>query len=353
MRCEGDLAERFTGNPILSPADVPPSRPGLEVAGVLNPGAFRWRGRTWLLLRVAERAVADAGTLTAPILDPETPGGLRILRVAKDDPHLGEREPRGFRWRGRWYLTTLSHLRLASSEDGRRFRVEPRPILEGRGPLERFGVEDGRVTELDGEFHLTYTAVSPDGFGVGLVTTSDWASFRRRGMILPPPNKDCVLFPERVDGEHLILHRPVSAGLGGLSMWLARSPDLVHWGGHQCLVRPRPGTWDEAKVGAGAPPVRISEGWLEIYHGADRDDRYCLGAVLLDARDPSRVLARSRDPIVAPLAEYERQGFYRNVVFATGAFLDGDRLTLYYGAADEHVCAAEVSVAAVLNGLES
>ena len=275
-----------------------------------------------------------------------------MLEVPDGDPDLGEREPRGFRWRGRWYLTTPSHLRLASSEDGRRFRVEPRPILEGQGPLERFGVEDGRVTELDGEFHLTYTAVSPDGFGVGLVTTSDWVSFRRRGMILPPPNKDCVLFPERVDGEHLVLHRPVSPGLGGLSMWLARSPDLVHWGDHRCVVRPRRGTWDEAKVGAGAPPVRISEGWLEIYHGADRDDRYCLGAVLLDARNPSRVLARSRDPIVAPLAEYERQGFYRNVVFATGAFVDGDRLTLYYGAADEHVCAAEVSIAAVLSGLE-
>jgi len=158
MRCGSDLAERFAGNPILSPADVPPSRPGLEVAGVLNPGAFRWRGRTWLLLRVAERAIPEPERLTAPILDPEAPGGLRVLEVPDGDPDLGEREPRGFRWRGRWYLTTPSHLRLASSEDGRRFRVEPRPILEGQGPLERFGVEDGRVTELAGQAGLSSRA---------------------------------------------------------------------------------------------------------------------------------------------------------------------------------------------------
>jgi predicted GH43/DUF377 family glycosyl hydrolase len=103
------------------------------------------------------------------------------------------------------------------------------------------------------------------------------------------------------------------------------------------------------KLGAGAPPLRIDEGWLDIYHGVDGDDRYyCLGALLLDADDPARVLGRSRDPIMEPSAQYERDGFYGNVVFATGAVADGDRLTIYYGAADDRICGATMSIREIL-----
>jgi len=171
------------------------------------------------------------------------------------------------------------------------------------------------------------------------------------GMILPPPNKDCVLFPERIGGQFVVLHRPVAAELGGKNMWLASSPDLVHWGEHRCIMRTRPGLWDSLKIGAGPPPVRIAEGWLEIYHGADENDRYCPGGMLLDAEDPSRVLARSHGPIMEPLADYEIGGFYGNVVFASGQVVDEDRLTLYYGAADTIVCGATFSIRAIVNSL--
>jgi predicted GH43/DUF377 family glycosyl hydrolase len=167
-------------------------------------------------------------------------------------------------------------------------------------------------------------------------------------MAFAPPNKDCVLFPERIGGAYMALHRPVSEGLGGKYLWIASSPDLLHWGDHRCVLRPQRGTWDAAKVGAGAPPLRIDEGWLEIYHGVDGDDRYCRGALLLDAADPARVLGRSREPIMEPLASYERDGFYGNVVFATGAVVDGDRLTVYYGAADDSVCGATMSIREIL-----
>ena len=232
------------------------------------------------------------------------------------------------------------------------FEVAPRPSFEGLGALETYGVEDCRVTLLDGRFYLAYTAVSSDGFGVGLASTADWQSFERHGMVLAPPNKDAVLFPGRFGGRYCMLHRPVAGDPGGKNMWIAWSPDLVHWGQHECILRTRPGCWDSAKIGAGPPPFRIPEGWLEIYHGADEADRYCLGAVLLDADNPARVLGRSRAPIMQPLAEYELGGFYGNVVFASGAVVDGDRLNIYYGAADTIVCGATFSIQAILKGLE-
>ena len=104
-------------------------------------------------------------------------------------------------------------------------------------------------------------------------------------------------------------------------------------------------------MGAGGPPIKTDEGWLEIYHGADSDHRYCLGALLLDLQDPSKVLARSVDPIMEPTAPYEQTGFFGNVVFTNGHHRDGDRLTIYYGASDEVICGARFSISEILNSL--
>lgn len=344
-----DLATRFEGNPILRPRDVLPSAAGLIVECVLNPGAFRYRGRTGLLVRVAERAAAGDGIVATPVQD--AAGNLRVLEFAADDPALQQSDPRGFRHGADSYLTTLSHLRLAWSDNGVDFQFAPRPTLAGAGARETFGIEDCRVTEIEGAFYLTYSAVSPDGVGVGLISTPDWSRFTRHGMILPPPNKDCALFPERVDGAYLALHRPSTVGLGGNFMWLCRSRDLVHWGRHECIARTRPGMWDSARIGAGAAPMRTPDGWLEIYHGADAQNRYCLGALLLDANDPTQVIARSQTPIMEPLMDYERTGFFGNVVFTNGHTVAGDLLTLYYGAADEVICGAQFSIAAILESL--
>ena len=143
-------------------------------------------------------------------------------------------------------------------------------------------------------------------------------------MIFPPHNKDCAIFSEQIGGRYYALHRPSSPTIGGNYIWLAESPDLVHWGNHRCLAHSRPGMWDSARVGAGAAPIRTPEGWLEIYHGADANNRYCLGALLLDLESPWKVLARSSEPIMEPLAEYERTGFFGNVVFTNGHVVDGD-----------------------------
>jgi beta-1,2-mannobiose phosphorylase / 1,2-beta-oligomannan phosphorylase len=346
-----DLARRFDSNPILRPKDVPPSRADFEITCLLNPGAFTYRGRTGLLMRVAERPRPEEGWVSTPIRDPEAQDGIRIVRIRRDDPDLDFRDPRGFNYKGKHHLTTLSHLRLAWSDDGRKFTAEPQPALVGEGAHETFGVEDCRVTEIEGRYWLTYTAVSPNGVGVGMASTADWRSYTRHGVIVPPQNKDCALFPQKIGGAYFALHRPSGQGLGGNYIWIARSPDLLHWGDHRCLVRTRPDSWDEGRVGAGAAPILTDRGWLEIYHGANRKDRYALAALLLDRDDPMRVLARSREPIMEPTAAYELTGFFGNVVFTNGHVVNGDTVTVYYGASDEVICGAQMSIQEILKSL--
>lgn len=114
------------------------------------------------------------------------------------------------------------------------------------------------------------------------------------------------------------------------------------------MATTRNGRWDSARIGAGAPPVKTEKGWLEIYHGADENNRYCLGALLLDLDDPSKVIARSEEPIMEPSAPYELDGFFGNVVFTNGHIVEGDKLTVYYGSCDEVICGAEFSVSEIL-----
>jgi beta-1,2-mannobiose phosphorylase / 1,2-beta-oligomannan phosphorylase len=346
-----DLARRFEANPLISPQNVKPSRENLTVECLLNPGVFRFQGKIWLLMRVAERPPQRTGTISTPILDPSSSSGMRVLECHLEDSDLIYTDPRVFFYQGVCYLTTLSHFRLASSNDGVSFQVEEHPALVGQGSHEAFGLEDGRVSEIDGVFYITYSAVSIFGVGVGLTSTTDWRSFTRHGIIIPPHNKDCALFPEKINGTYVALHRPSGVGLGGNNIWIARSPDLLHWGRHECIAVTRPDMWDSERIGAGASPVRTPEGWLEIYHGADDSGRYCLGALLLDLEDPGRVLARSQEPIMEPSADYELSGMVGNVVFTNGHLVDGDEITIYYGASDSVICGAKFSTSEILTSL--
>jgi predicted GH43/DUF377 family glycosyl hydrolase len=345
-----DLAQRFGENPILKPEDLRPSVEGMEVTCLLNPGVFRFQGKIWLLVRVAERPVQVPGKTSFPILSAD--GRLEVLEFNSSDPRLDLSDPRVISFDGQDYLTTLSHLRLLSSDHGIHF-TEPEgssPFM-GSGELETYGIEDCRVAQIGDAYFLTYTAVSSNGVGVGLRTTSNWKDFNREGMILPPHNKDCAIFDEQIGGKYYALHRPSSPELGGNYIWLAESPDLIHWGRHRCLAHSREGLWDSARVGAGAAPIRTAAGWLEIYHGATKENRYCLGALLLDLDEPWRVLARSETPIMEPSTPYELEGFFGQVIFTNGHVVNGDRITMYYGAADSVICAADLSIQSILASL--
>jgi predicted GH43/DUF377 family glycosyl hydrolase len=324
----------------------------MTVECLLNPGVFRFNDRTWLLLRVAERPEQKPGKTSFPILGAN--GELQILEFDNSDPKLNLADPRVIGYDGKDYLTTMSHFRLVASGDGISFAEDPSyPSMFGQGELESYGIEDCRVAQIGQIYYLTFTEVSEHGVGVGLRSTTDWRNMLQHGMILPPHNKDCAIFSEQIGGKYYALHRPSSPTLGGNYIWIAESPDLVHWGQHRCLAHSRPGMWDSARVGAGAPPIRTPEGWLEIYHGANGEHRYCLGALLLDLESPWKVLARSREPIMEPVADYERTGFFGNVVFTNGHVVDGDTVTLYYGASDSVICGARLSLQEILQTLRS
>lgn len=345
-----DIAHRFKENPLLRPSDLKACIDGMEIVCLLNPGVFKRDKKIGLLLRVAERPRQQTGKISFPVYNES--GAIEVLTFDRRDPDLDASDPRVIIYKGQNYLTTLSYLRPMLSEDGVHFREDPTlPPIFGKGDLERFGIEDCRVTTMADGYYLTYTEVSPVAVGVGLIVTDDWKNFDRKGMIFPPHNKDCVLFDEMIGGKYYALHRPSSPELGGNYMWLAESPDRIHWGNHRCIATTRPGMWDEARLGAGGPPIKTPEGWLEIYHGATKEHKYCLGAILLDLHDPSKVIARSTDPIMEPIAPYEQTGFFGNVVFTIGHYVDNDTIYMYYGASDEVICGATLSIHEILKTL--
>ncbi len=344
-----DIAKRFPENPLLSPSDIMPSQENLKITCLLNPGVFRFNGKIAVIVRVAERPVQKKNAISFPFL---TDKGTDVMEISMSDTELDARDPRVIKYKGVDYLTTLSHLRLLFSDDGRQFSEhKDYPLVIGQGYLESFGIEDCRVSCIEGVYYLTYTAVSPNGVGVGLKTTTDWKNFESHGMILPPHNKDCAIFEEKINGLFYALHRPSSVEIGGNFIWIASSPDAIHWGNHKCILKTRNESWDSVRVGAGASPIKTKKGWLSIYHGANQNHQYCLGAFLMDLHDPSKVIARTHEPIMMPTEEYETTGFFGNVVFTNGHVLhtDGDLVTIYYGASDEFVCGADFSINEILS----
>ncbi len=347
------LVNRFDANPLITPADVPPSRDDYEVVGSFNPGVTTFNGQTLLLLRVAERPKDKAdGEEIAPILNPKT-GKLRHFKVKHDQYDLVIPDSRSFTYQGRMYLTSISHLRLARSDDGVHFDIDPTPAVFPETIYETFGLEDPRISRIGDDFYITYKVVSEHGIATGLLKTRDFQNFERQGIIFCPENIDVVIFPERINGKFYALTRPVPKHIGLPAIWLASSEDGIRWGNYWPLIAPRLGNFDGGKVGAGCVPIKTDRGWLEIYHGADANDRYSLAAALLDPDDPSKIIARSKEPLMQPEADYETRGFYGNVIFSCGAVVDDKGVvTIYYGAADEYTAAATTTIDKIFDTLE-
>lgn len=343
-------ATRHSANPLITPADVPPSHEGLEVTCVMNAGALKRGSTTYLMLRVDERPLQEDGYVSHPV---SVGGQVQMERYSVDMPGLDLSDSRAIMLPdGRMRITVLSHLRLARSEDGVHFKVDPDPTIFPTEPWESFGAQDSRMTEIDGTVYVNYSAVSEQGVGTALASTTDMETFERHGLIFLPDNRNVCLFPRKIDGQYLAMSRPMhSLPIGRHSIWLSRSPDLKYWGDHHRLMGPRDDAWDSYRVGGGAPPIETEAGWLLIYHGATEDDRYCLGAALLDPADPRKVLSRLDEPILQPEAPYECEGFFDDVVFTDGAVVEGETLRIYYGASDEVTCLAEMDLPDLLEAL--
>jgi predicted GH43/DUF377 family glycosyl hydrolase len=303
-----ELFTRYEGNPILAPADFPD-----VINAAFNPAATTFDGQTLLLIRVEDRT------------------GLSRLDVARSDDGVTN-----------WVI-----------DQGRGMRPDVDSFEE------HWGIEDPRITNVDGTYYVVYTGYSTAGPLVCLAETHDFEHFERRGILMSPEDKDAALFPTRFGGRWALVHRPAPAMVvHGAHIWVSFSPDLRHWGDASVAVHARRGGWwDANKVGLGPPPLLTPDGWLMCYHGVKETAAgkiYRLGLALLDTDDPRQVLARGTEWVMGPSADYERAGDVPDVVFPCGWILDpdGDTLRMYYGAADTVVCLATGSLAALLDHLE-
>lgn len=339
---------RFEHNPIIKPSDIPAYLQNYEVIGVFNAGVVRFGEEILLLLRVAEKPLSDNPNVgLSPYFDLEQ-GRMAVNALPKDAPGYDFSDVRGIGTPEGSLLTSISYLRIARSKDGIHFTIDDRPALFPENQYEVYGIEDCRISRIDDTYYINYSAVSNLGITTCLASTKDFSFIQREGVIFQPDSKNIVIFPQKINGKYYAIHRPSSSSFGKPSMWIAESPDLLCWGNHRFLMGCRADSWDEARIGASCVPIRLAEGWLEIYHGADRHNRYCLGAVLLDEDHPWRVIARGRLPILEPELDYEMEGFFGNVVFSCGALYEHNKVKIYYGAADTSMCYAEVNVDDIL-----
>lgn len=312
---------RHPGNPVLTPHPASP----WEAAVTTNPGAWydAATGEVLLLYRAAgqdEDHVVHLGVArsrdgfhfkradTIPAISPlaGTPDGGCL-----EDPRIIKV--------GDWYFLT----------------VASRPFPPGRY-WEAAAATKRPHLGLPADFPV---ALRENLTSTHLFLTRDFRSWIRAGRLTDPAldDRDVVIFPEKVGGKWITLHRPLQWHGAGFpnahpAIWIAASGDLLAWKTLHLLAQGAQ-PWEE-KIGANNPPLRTAAGWLQIYHGVGADKQYRLGAMLLDLEDPTRVTHRTRTPIYEPQAPYEIRGIYNGVCFPCGHALINGRYFLYYGAAD-------------------
>jgi predicted GH43/DUF377 family glycosyl hydrolase len=293
--------KRFQGNPILEPV----ATNAWESRRVFNAAAFRANDRVHILYR----AIGD---------------------------------------------DSVSRIGYASTSDGCHIDERlPLPVFEPANDTEKDGCEDPRLTLLDNTLVMTYTALrefdqqSLYQISLTSIALDDFLgkvwNWRDRHLAFPGiRNKDAVIFPRRIEGKIVMLHRLEP------DLCIAYSDDLRRWYDIRSVMTPRARCWDNWKVGAAGTPIELNEGWLFIYHGVSFERTYCLGVALLDRNNPEIVLYRSDEPILAPAEQYERFGKVPNVVFSCGNVLVDNEVLVYYGGADSVLCAATYDLGELL-----
>lgn len=260
-----------------------------------------------------------------------------------------------YRAQGHDYVSRIGY---AVSADGLHWNRLRQPVLEPSSDADARGVEDPRVTYLDGAFYMAYTAYGrsgphpasgalPSGITPMYAVSRDLLSWRRLGpVVVGEDDKDHALFPARFPQDDQALY--LSFHRRPPSVWLASSPDLQRWGDHREVFGPRAGLWDGKRVGAGGPPILTDAGWLMIYHGYDDTHTYRLGTALLDRHEPWRVLKRPEGSILEPEEPWELKGDVPNVVFSCANPVIDGTVYVYYGGADRVIGLATVPLGALL-----
>lgn len=262
----------------------------------------------------------------------------------------------------------------ARSQNGYNFTPDPKPVVFVAENMELYNEYadkswyDPRINAVEGQYYITYAASSDLGCMVGIGETKDFKTIRHVSFPHHPQNRNGVLFPDKFEGMYALLHRPETG-----SIWISYSPDLKYWGDSRIVVNRGISPWNELnghasrlkhkatmisrwnnfKIGAGAPPIRTEKGWLLITHAVCAScagHYYTMGAVLLDLKNPSKLIGLSDGAIMRPETEYEQTGFVPNVIFPCGAILEDDgSMKIYYGAADNYECLVESRLSDILD----
>jgi len=331
--------QRFTGNPILEP------EPGhwWESKAVFNPGALYEAGRVHLLYR----AIGDSDISVLGYASSRD--GFRIDERL-DEPAYCPRE-------------SFEGAHLLNPAAGQP-ECPPVPVrydddyVSGGG---LGGCEDPRLTRIGDRVYLTYVAFNgygPPRSALSWIHIDDFLARNwrwQRPVLISPPgvvDKNACILPEKIGSRYVIFHRIYP------DILIDFVDDLdfdgqTRWMKGEYRIRPRAAYWDSRKVGAGPPPMKTKDGWLLIYHSVGERDpgRYKMGAMLLDLKDPTKVLARSRQPILEPEVWYENEGWKTGVIYPCGAVIIAGRLFVYYGGADKVACVASIELDELLEGL--
>jgi predicted GH43/DUF377 family glycosyl hydrolase len=238
----------------------------------------------------------------------------------------------------------VSRIGYAVSQDGLRWNRLSDPVVSPHNGRDDYrGVEDPRVTPLDGAFYMTYTAYGVNSFFPMIARSENLITWEDIGPLERAENKDHVLFPEKIGGRYAILHRRSP------NIWIAFSDDLRTWTDHQIIMQPREDNdWDSASIGSNGVPIKTEHGWLLFYHGYEEEHIYRQSVALLDLDDPTRVISRPREFIMEPVETWEIKGDVPNVIFSCSNNLVGDEVYFYYAGADRLIGLATAPLADVL-----
>ena len=243
-------------------------------------------------------------------------------------------------------LDWISRIGYAVSQDGIHWNRLRRPILEPHDGTDSRGLEDPRVTEIDGTFYMCYTAYGREFQGQGapihagggilpmIARSTNLITWQRLGPIVRgEDDKDHVLFPHKINGRYAALHRRWP------NVWIAYSDDLLTWREEDMamIYGPRvddPDAWDYKSVGSNGVPIETEHGWLLINHGYNEDHVYKFGVCLVDLDDPTQLIRRPKAAIFWPEELWELRGDVPNVVFSNANPVVDGTVYVYYGGGD-------------------
>ena len=246
----------------------------------------------------------------------------------------------------------IPHIYLGHSKDALHWEFEPEriPFTDRDGkPFMPIYAYDPRLVKVDDTYYIMWCQ---DAYGptIGIAETKDFKTFTRLENPFLPYNRNAVLFPRKINGNFVMLSRPCDNGHTAFGdIFLTESRDMEFWGRHRHVMSKGKNWWENLKIGGGAAPIETDKGWLLLYHGVVNTCNgyvYSIGAAILDINEPSKVLHRCSNYILAPEEWYEERGFVPNVCFPCAALTDSDtgRIAIYYGCADSYVGVAFTTI---------